>query len=430
MKWRIEATDLPQQLPTWTAADFGSDWLLHAQSASQSSDGKGHSTQSAEVTLYPMRSGELRLPPLSLGARHCAISSVGVAEHAPGEPALQVSTRIEPAQPVTGQVARIELDVAGPGGLNWEPVAALSTDARLRELPTLDTNISMHGERLPLQRHTWALLPLRAGKLDVRFSLLKATRFGELEIYASPVLPVQVRPLPAYWPADLPVGPLLFQTQPAPTTLVLGQSGGLRFELSAAGLDSRAIGRLLATTSQSGVLKMYPPRMRQMPGASSSLDQTWQIAWPFRVERAGAILYPQVRIPYYDPQLGAPRIALIAWGLAKAQDLRPLHLALGLLAAVALLLTLAGLRWAWCTLQHAKRRNFWRRIAKDHDQIALLVLWTKARRTRPDHDASKMTIRTWLTQEQGAHRGIDAAHWRLAEQIEKYRYGDDGPIEG
>lgn len=425
VRWQLRATDSPQTLPTWTAANFGPDWLLHAQSTSSSGDGKGHSTQVAEVTLYPMRSGELALPALELAGSRCAVQAVQVASHAPGEQPLYLATHINPAQPMVGEPVRIELDVDSAGGLSWDPIAAEAADASLRSLPTLATAVEVEGGSVPVERHAWSLLPWRAGETHVHFPKIAARRFGQLLIYPPQSLELRVRLLPAYWPANLPVGRPQIALQPAPQSLRIGQAAVLRFLIRAPGLTARMLGQILDRQATPEGLRFHAPRIHPVLGPSGEGDGRWQVDWPLRAISRGLIHihYPLLRIPYMDPQLAAPQLAQASWGRVQVTDPRPRNLLVGLMGATALLAGLALARFAYCALCQGRKRLKWARLAQNQDVEGLNQLWEQSRGRYPSHAGQAHTLRAWLEQQAETVPGVAKELNALLARAEVQRYG-------
>lgn len=423
--WRIHARDLPQPLPDWRPDDFGENWLLHGQSASRSVDSSGHTLQSVEVTLYPMASGELKLPSLDVGSLHCAAAQIEIAAHAPGESALHVASRIDPAQPMVGQATRIELNIGGPGGLVWEPIAARAANASLRELPTIDTASPIPNDATTQWRDAWDLLPLRPGPLDIHFGLLKARRFGQLMIYPPARLVIQVRPLPAFWPVDLPVGRPQFLAPSAPRQLQVGGLGVLRVRLRAAGLRAQTLEGMIAATVVPAGLNMYPPRISQLDEPGQGLQQIWLIDWPFRVERAGPMRYPILRLPYEDPVLGAPQVADVSWGAVQVDDPGALRLRYWALAIFLLIGLFAAVGSAYKAAKMSREKRWWIAIGQHQDARALRTLWAITRKDSQE-SSSTPTLRKWLARQARDGMPVSQSHVRLVEEIELCDYGPQG----
>lgn len=423
--WQLHAIDLRQTLPTWTAADFGADWSLHAQSSTSSADGKGHSDQLGDITLYPMRSGALALPPLQLGSLRCGAQAVTVVTHASGETPLYWATHIQPAHPMEGELVRIELDVGSAGGLSWEPITLEATDASVRPLATLSATAWSDDARVPIERNAWAVLPLRPGPLQVRVPRIEAMRFGQLLVYPPQSLELQVRPRPSYWPVDLPVGrPRVFDLQ-APHRLRIGQAGVLRCQIQAPGLTADVIARILqAQNSPHGLIFQAPHVSLANRQANQVEVGLWRVEWPFRATSGGAVPYPVLRIPYLEPTIAAPKLVQASWGQVRVEDLRAEHAALGVLGAAALVSILFLLRGCWLCCRRWMRLMAWRRIMHGKDADLLLRHWTRLRQQSECIGQASLTLRQWAKEHAAATPSEKVEDMRrLIAHVEAQRYG-------
>lgn len=420
LRWRIRARDLPD-IPMLQPARLGPDWLLQRQSGERSTDARGGSAQSLDLTLYPLRAGELRLPAWRAGGRLCAARRLRVADAAPGQPEQFIEARVDGRRAVVGQAVRVDLDVGSGGALAWQPVRASSDQGLLQPMRSVSTRDEAQGMRIAVQRQSWRFTPLRAGVATIRFGLLRATPFGRLRVYAVAPLRLRVGALPAYWPADAAVGRARLRALPPPRRLEVGQTGVLRARLAGVQQGRGALLRTLARSRPAGgALRLYPPRL-SLDGASvHRLDPIWNIEWPFRVREAGRIVYPTLRVPYYDPLRGAPALAVAAWGVARAGDPRARHLleACGLVAA--LLLALAGSRRLVLELRDRRCRARWRRIAERGDAGMLLRLWRDA---AARGDPRARTLRAWVASQRcGGRVAATPELQALVAACERQRY--------
>lgn len=389
LRWQIRARGLAP-LPPLQPAQLGQTWLLQGQSSERAS-GPGGSSQTMVLRLFPLAAGRLRLPELRAGGARCPPRRVRIAAAEAGQAPLYVAARVVTPGATVGRALRIELDVADGGGLAWEPVAARSDDGILHPLGALDTR-APDGTTKVL-RQSWSFTPTHAGHFTVRFGLLRGHRFGELLVLPAAPLRGAVRPLPAYWPAGWPVGHATLRVQPAPRRLELGAAGVLRARLDGVQVGRQALTAMLRADAHAPGLRIGEPRLRRLAGPALGAAPAWDIELPWRAERAGRLAYPRLRLAYYDPQCGAPGLALADWGGVQVHDPRPLRIVLAFMAvgSLVLLLTLLRLgvgaaRIAWC-------RARWRRIARRGDIVALRGLWRQARESG---DPDAITLRTWV----------------------------------
>lgn len=386
LHWVIRARDLPE-LPMLRAQGLGSGWLLQGQQSERMA-GAGCSSQTLRLELYPLAAGELALPRLRVGSRSCAARTLRIAPAAPGQAPRYLATRIDTGRPTVGQAVRVRLDAASDGGLVWQAPEARCDSGLLRPLGSVSTRIDSGGRVIEVQRWTWSFTPLRAGGTTIRFGLLRATRFGSLRVYSVPSLPVRVRALPAYWPAGAPVGSATLRVEPAPRRLSIGDTGVLRASLQGVQVGRQALSRLLDRTQATAGLRLYPARVSRQSVSTPDAAPRWRIELPFRVLRAGRLAYPQLRLAYYDPGFGAPRLASAGWGRLRADDPRPLRVVLACAGVGLLVLLLALSRLALPAVLAALRRRRLRRLAERGDVERMLLLWRRALARGEPHAAT------------------------------------------
>ncbi len=414
--WEIRARDLPP-LPLLQASQLGRDWLLQGQSG-ESSAGPGGHEQILDLRLYPLAAGRLRLPGLGSGSARCPPRSLRIAAAQAGQAPRYIAARVATAGATVGQALRIELDLASSGGLSWEPATVHSDDGILRALNTLDTRVGAQGG-IEVLRQTWSFTPTRAGDVSIRFGLLRAHRFGELLVYPAGTLRWKVRPLPAYWPEGWPVGHARLRIEPAPTRLELGATGVLRARLAGVQVGRRPLLAMLRADAHAPGLRFGTPRLRRL-SASAHAAPEWGIELPWRARRAGRLAYPELRVAYYDPERGAPGLALADWGGLRVHDPRPLRFVLAWLAVGSLVLAMAVLRLGLRFAREACCRARWRRIARRGDADALWRLWRQARE-RGDPRAS--SLRAWVEQARCGSRGVRSPELdRLIEREQQRLY--------
>lgn len=421
VSWTVAARGLPP-LPSVSAAGLGADWLLQGQTSEGGSGPGGTTTQTLSLTLYPLRAGTLTLPAMAAGTRRCPARALRVADHAPGQPAQTIAAHVEPAQAMVGQPLRLVLDIGTSTVPSWQDVEVRASGALLGP-PSLTTARidGPDGASIPVQRETWPLTPLHDGALDIAFGPLRATPLGQLVVFPGPTLRLAVRPLPAFWPPDAPVGHARLVADPAPAALPLRASGELRATLSGAQVGRDALLRSVGATAAPDGMRLYAARVVAVDGGADQAAPSWRITLPYRVLRGGVVAYPTLAVPYFDPVRGAPGLATAQWGRVTVHDPRPMRLAAAVGLTGGLVLALALARLAARRLRAALCRARWARIARRGDTDRLLALWQAAiARGAPD----AVTLRSWVASRRCGRRplGLDALD-RLVDAIERDRYG-------
>lgn len=420
LHWTLTARDLAAPLPSFTPAQFAPDWLLtDQQGASGSTD--GHSEQTATLTLYPLRSGRLSLPAAQAGSERCPAQKLDVRAAANGEASLQWRTRMAPARPYALQALRVELWAIGGGNLAWSAPQPRSAQAQIAPLADTVRTEVIDGAPQLVQVFAWRVLPLQAGEVNVDFGLLRAHAFGSLRVYAPPPLRFTARPLPQWWPADGLIGAPQLQLLSAPAKLPLGDTTAWRLRLSAPGLDRAQVLRVAnrwdaALPARFGSAGVQVTRAQK---SSAEASDAWDITLYLRPQTAGRLQAPALRLDYFDPHTELPATTRWHPPLLTVVDARPLHLAIGLGGAAALLLLLFALRavhcWACRTRRHRRALHA---VQQATDAAALKQAWLALppRRGQPPAD----TLAQWLSDS-----ALPPPHplHPLAERLQRHLYG-------
>lgn len=420
LHWTLTARDTAVPLPTFTPAQFAPDWLLTDQQGASGSVG-GRSEQTATLTLYPLRSGPLPLPAVQVGSARCPAQTLNVAPAATGETPLQWRTRMEPAGPYALQPLRVELWAIGGGNLAWSAPRPRSAQAQLSPLSDTVRTEVIDGAPQLVQVFAWRVLPLQAGEVNVNFGLLRAHAFGSLRIYAPPPLRFAARALPQWWPADGLIGAPRVQVRSAPTSLPLGETTAWRLRLASPGLDRAQVLRLANRWSAALPASFGPAGVQVSRAASPSADaeDAWDIDLYLRPQTAGRLQASALRLDYFDPRSELPAATSWTPPLLTVVDPRPLHLAIGLGGAVALLALLFGLRATLCLLCRVRReRRALQAVQRAADAAALRQAWLALppRRRLPPAD----TLAQWLA---AASPPPENPLHTLAERLQNHLYG-------
>jgi hypothetical protein len=423
--WHLSSAGPGPDLPVIAPDQLAPDWYIYDQNAAASTDNAGHAAASSDITLYPMRAGELPLPSVHAGRASCPAMAVNIADHAPGQPAMIVTAHLDPPHPYVGQRTHITFDISYAGDLTWDSVIAQSPNTLLTPLDIPFPQQTQLGPttnpRQFARQFAWTILPLSAGILRVHFSRLAARRSGPIEIFPAPQdLQIPVRAVPAFWPAGgwigAPSATLLAATQQINT----GQTGLLRLELSDTGLTREMVAHLFVAQATAPGLHFDPPLIRRIPADYQSLEDVWQIDLPFKALQPGDFQYPRFRLPYFDPQTGAPRAVFVQPGMLHVTD--PLREISDKIIAVSATLFLAALLAFYLRrlmmTAHARARLRGAPTARRLRDLWLAWPPVSAAAAR----AKPATLRQWLAQH-GATHEHDAALMDIAAKIERQLYG-------
>lgn len=409
------------------------DFEVYRASAATSSrlrEGRVETERSLTLTLYPLRSGRLRVPALSLDGRSSRPLEIRVLPAGPGVPRVSFRLGLEPAAPRVRQAATLELDIYDDGSLRWSPPDLADTPGlHVRRLEEGQPRETPDGMSVTVHRYRWAILPLQGGGRELAFPMLDATKFGVHLRYRVPPFIFSARPLPAYLPPYVPVGRPSLTGQPLPARLIVGRPVEWALTVRAAGLSREGLIRLLSLPEVAG-LRVYPPRLsRPDEVAPASPQQVWRVVFPLRPLRAGAVRLPQLRLPYFDPETG--RVEAVALAGPTLQVADPLGRAIRLAAAAGAGLLLAAvlgyrLRPRW--RRALARRSALGRIARADSPWALRAALLAF---DPGGGAPCATLGQWLRR-LGGGEGRDAGLRELGMALEAacFAPGPEVPLAG
>lgn len=302
-----------------------------------------------EATLYPLRSGTLTVPKLTLGSEHSRQFSILI------HPASVSMLAWFPAGlPMEREVTVLRLEIRDDGNLSWDtPIQMDVPYATVRALPETTSEESQNGLKRVVHHFSWQVLPLKEGSLTVNFGLLDAHRFAQRLRFPMGPVSIKVRGAPAYLPLSLPIGKPVIRLDPRPHTIFVGKPASWNIYIHSPSLSAEGVNSLLQYSVPDG-LRMYPPSITPMVMDGETY---LRVTLSFIVDKTG-INFPALGLPYFDQQqqrietLTLPAIPLRVRDLARER-----LITLGIASIpTALLLVLGWLAWRQRRHIQAKRR--------------------------------------------------------------------------
>ena len=376
------------------------DFEVFRQAVS-SSRRNGHEESVLEVTLYPLRSGSLVLPSLSLGTAHSRALPIEV-------PTTAVNLRawLTPSVPMEREPSTLHLEIRDDGSLNWAmPTQIEAPHITLHPLPEQMREETHAGITTLVHVYRWSVLPLKGDSLRISFGMLDANKFGQRLRFPLNDVSFQVRASAAYLPLYVPIGKPTLRTDTLPTPIGVGQPVAWNMDIQAPGLSAAGALKLLQYDTPRG-LRFYAPEV-----TSINLDgqDALRLTLTFVAER-NAQTFPALSLAYYDPQRQRIEALNIPAARLTLRDPRREKILLGvlLIAGVLLLAWMGYKSRPWLRRWHI-RRVWLARLHAAHDITSLYRALTQETPWRAT------TLRQWPTP-----FCIDA---RLRAQLEQARFG-------
>lgn len=332
----------PGVLETLDLKPLAADFEIQARTLNRS-----EGEESLALTLYPLRPGHIVLPTLALPALGLRgrPPTVNVDAQSENVPKVRLALETEPARPVVRQPTRLTLEACDDGSLDWKrPLLPTREGMHLRPLGEQQMDVEREGERCTAHRWHWALLPTAAGRLDLAPPMLEAGKFGQRLRFPAPAARLDIRPVPAWLPAEAAVGRPRISAAPLPQTWPVERPLAWRIEI-AGGYSADALRQLLALqlAGHPGFAS-YPPGVEMLKPESADVATPRLAVTLYAVPgQTGPFALPALGLPWFDPASG--RLDSLALPGHSLEIVNPLHarlrqgglvlLALGVLAILA-----------------------------------------------------------------------------------------------
>lgn len=276
---------------------------VSSSTQTQTKKGRSVSIASMMLTLYPLRSGKLRLPALNYKGKSTFPLMVTVIESSKQTSRVIIKTALDIERPQVRQANTLTLDIYDDGSLQWSPPREIvAATAHLRTLAASQREETVEGIRYTIHRYAWALMPLREGGMTVEFPMLDAMKLGTRLRYPVAPLWLSAAAVPAYLPVHLPIGKIQLALESLPLELALDRPVNRRFSVQGSGLSIEGLGKLLTGLRSNDDFHFYPPLINIAENERpTSAMQTLQVTLPFVPMRTGALKLPEIILPYYDP---------------------------------------------------------------------------------------------------------------------------------
>ena len=319
--------------------------------------GKEHSV--LDVTLYPLRSGKLRLPRLALGTAHTRALPLEIQ-------AANVALRawLTPVLPMEREAATLHLEIRDDGSLLWSrPTQLNAPHIVLRALPE-----QMHKETRTdtfgtVREYRWRVLPLKNGSLGIAFGMLDAYEFGQRLRFLVNAVSFRAQPAPAYLPLYLAIGKPIIHADTPPKQLIVGRPVAWNMDIDAPGLSAEGALKSLQFDTPRG-LRFYPPSVT--PIKRDGRDAL-RLTLSFLADRHAA-RFPALRLAYFDPQTRrVEALAIPAAPLTVRDPLREKIIVAGMLILGVLFLAGLGRKIRPWMRRLRTKRAWLARLAAAHD---------------------------------------------------------------
>jgi len=421
----IRAEGSQAQLNTIPLGPLKQNFDVYAVSTSRQSEtrkGREVMTDIMTLTLYPMQSGELRVPALHYMGKTSQALSLSVMDASPQISRVFIKSGFEPARPWVRQATTLYLDIYDDGSLQWaRPREIVAASAHVRQLAETQREEMLEGVNYTVHRYAWAITPLREGGMSVRFPMLDAVKFGTHLRYAATPIWLDVAPVPAYLPVHVPVGRPDVSVAALPAEMLLNRPVNRVLTVKGSGISEAGIAKLLSSIHDDENWHFYPvTTVVEVNERAASSSQTFSYVIPFQAVRAGDLHFPELNLPYYNPEKGQIETLTIAGSAIKVVN--PLWRDVQKIAAGSMVLGgIASLGYfLWRRMRRTLKRRKSLLLIKNADSSRALC------RALLDFDAGHgkaggVTLQQWLHHMERVYE-VDAHLHEIARMIASAHY--------
>ncbi len=325
-------------------------------SAASDTDGDG-TIDTLRIKLRPRRTGEFTIPSLSLAGARSEPLPLHVAAASDGGQPLRVDSRVSASSVWVRQQLLVTVHVRSTNRF-FELQAPSFDQPGLTVVPlqTETDNESIAGTDYTVKTTGWALYPAHSGAMLLNLPPVDYSRGGRIQArFAVPRVRVDVRALPPYIPADMPVGAVRLTTRlDAPALLNTDSIAFWKVTTSASNLPVAALPSALARLRDSADLEFIPAT--PVWGQQTTVDgvhSSRTVTIPFVAGGSGRIPLPILRLQYFDPDTG--RLVRVA---TQAQSVWVLGTGWRIsLSAICLAALLYGATHTWRVVRAAHARS-------------------------------------------------------------------------
>ena len=423
----VKAVDMPVSLSSMNLDKLKQDFNVFSISSnvqSQKIKKRTVKIETMSLTLYPLHSGKLRLPALSLHGKQSRVLDILIGESGKQTTQISFKTAIDTPRPVVRQAFTLSLDIYDDGSRQWtappELEAAGLYQQRLAETQR-EENIA--GVRYTVHRYAWSLMPLRDGKLKISFPMLDAFKFGARLRY--PVAPVKLdaAAVPAYLPIYVPIGKPEVIQDSLPAELALKRPINWTLSVSGTGISPEGLSKLLSTLHSNDSMRFYPLEIStDSNNRAATATQILRVTMPLVPLRTGKLIMPDINLPYYDPDRGMMQSVLLPGATVDVFD--PVWQRIRLIVLV--LLVLAGLAISGHKIYNKSLRIRRKRqclqaikISRTADELCAGLMQFDGDVVIQPH----LTLQQWLEKLQQKYV-VDERVVELVNQLAIMKYGD------
>lgn len=332
----LEAAELP---------DLSADFEVFNITRSSSGD---HSQ--LEATLYPLHTGLLQIPAIALAGASSKPLTLAVGE----DPDLVLDAKFIPDRIFERQASMLRVSIRDKADRQWSPPAQLQVPGLLlRPFADRQYEEGTGPQHVNVRELRWEALGLKGDHYALKLPMLDAYQLGRRLRVPLPVVPLEVRALPAYLPVTVPVGKPGVSVEPLPKQARVGTALLWVSRIASPGFTPDAARALLRLPQgEHDGVRFYPASFRREPSEQGT--PALRIEVPIVFTRAGTAHLPTLSLPYFDPT--TQRMEALPLTAARIEVSDPFWRRLAGAATVVALLVATGFGLYWGRVSWERRQ--------------------------------------------------------------------------
>lgn len=266
--------------------------------------------QTLSVTLYPRTTGHLSIPELYfIKTRSQPIPlKVKPAIDPKDNSEIEVKYSVSTHSPWKKQQVLVKLGLTSHSSIlviKTPDAYSVHSDIFSLDVSSNPTN----NESNKLTQHTtgWAVFPRQAGTHQLELPAIQLVRDGiTTHRFYPPLLQLDIKPLPVYIPATMPIGHLSFNINtPADHTIITDTIHNAEFSLKSEGVMPSTLPSIATQLKSREEISFYPASKKSIQSTSTQgiiSEDRYTIS--YKTNKQGIINPGEIKLSYFDPDSG------------------------------------------------------------------------------------------------------------------------------
>ena len=271
--------------------------------------------QSQHITLYPRKIGQVIIPSLRfMNTRTGPIElDITPARDPKDNSILDVAYSVSTLTPWKKQQVLVKLELTGRASiLRLNTPTAYSDHSDIVSLVHSSKALKQNNQSLTLHTTGWAIFPRQDGQKTFELPGVQLVRDGiATHHFYPPLLNLDIKPLPVYIPATMPVGKLEFAQTQLPARLMMTDkiySAGLI--IKASGVIPSSLPSIASQLKSTSAISFYPSTIhKDEQNNTNGISTQHSYTINYKSHQQGVLNLGLVTLNYFDPVSGTIRTA-------------------------------------------------------------------------------------------------------------------------